>query len=186
MVNVDGERFVDEGEDYRNFTYAKFGRLINEQPEGVVWQIWDSKTSPLLRVEEYADDVVRKIQANSLDELATKLAEDGIENTGQLKDTILEFNRGVTAYGEKTPGLKFDPAVKDGLSTVGINPPKSNWAQTLDKPPYVAVKVACGITFTFYGLKIDPDTAAVMNESQNPIRGLFCTGEMVCGTRVCR
>jgi len=181
MVNVDGKRFVDEGEDYRNYTYAKFGRLINEQPEGVVWQIWDSKVTSLLRVEEYAEDVVRRITSNSVDELVAKLAEDGVQNAEQLKATILDFNQGVSGHRAKQGGLKFDPAVKDGLGTEGVAPPKSNWAQTLDTPPYVAVKVACGITFTFYGLKIDPMTAAVINKEQQPIPGLFCAGEMVGG-----
>jgi succinate dehydrogenase/fumarate reductase flavoprotein subunit len=181
MVNSQGKRFVDEGEDYRNYTYAKFGRLINEQPEGVAWQIWDSKVMPLLRVEEYADDVVRRLQASSLEELIGILAKDGVQDPEQLKKTIVDFNNGVSSHRAKSHGLKFDPAVKDNLSTEGITPPKTNWAQTLDKPPYLAVKVACGITFTFYGLKIDPKTAAVVDKEQRPIPGLFCAGEMVGG-----
>ena len=72
MINPYGERFVDEGEDLRNFTYARFGRAILHQPAGgVAWQVWDSKMVPLLRNEEYRDEVVpAKITAGSLEDLA--------------------------------------------------------------------------------------------------------------------
>jgi len=75
---------------------------------------------------------------------------------------------------------------KDGLSTVipssSLSPPKSNWALPLTKSPFLAVKVACGITFTFGGLGIDPDTAGVLSElTGRPIRGLYCAGELVGG-----
>ena len=33
IVNVRGERFVDEGADFRNYTYAKYGREILFQPQ---------------------------------------------------------------------------------------------------------------------------------------------------------
>lgn len=46
MLNSLGERFVDEGEDFRNYTYAKFGKRILEQPGGYAFQVWDSKVTP--------------------------------------------------------------------------------------------------------------------------------------------
>ena len=31
LVNAEGRRFVDEGADYRNYTYAKYGRAVLER-----------------------------------------------------------------------------------------------------------------------------------------------------------
>jgi len=182
MVNAEGKRFVDEGEDMRNYTYARFGRKILEQPLGVTWQIYDDKVVPLLRKEEYADDVVRKIHADSLDELAGKLVEDGLHNRTAFLDTMEKYNDAVRRNSQNDQ-IQFNPAIKDGLSTQSndVEPPKTNWAQSIDKPTFVAVKVSCGITFTFGGLKIDPDTAAVINERGEAVKGLYCAGEMVGG-----
>ena len=68
----------------------------------------------------------------------------------------------------------------DGLHTEGIVPPKSNWAQPIDTPPYLGFAVTCGITFTFGGLKINRD-AQVLNDQDSPIDGLFAAGELVGG-----
>jgi len=102
--------------------------------------------------------------------------------------TITEYNAAVEAHTAAYPDQKWDPSIKDGLSTSApglvseLKPTKSNWALALRDPPFMAVKVACGITFTFGGLAIDPGTAAVLSEKDNsPINGLFCTGELVGG-----
>ncbi|KAH8104835.1 hypothetical protein BXZ70DRAFT_622612 [Cristinia sonorae] len=182
MVNSNGLRFVDEGEDFRNYTYAKFGREIMNQPGGCAWQVWDSKTTSWLRDEEYGDGVVRKVWANTLEELAETLAEDGLQDKAQFLDTIHTYNLAVDAFVQQHPTTKWDPAVKDDLSTHSLPLPKSNWALPITSPPFLAVKVTCGITFTFGGLAIDPDTAGVLSEETGkPITGLFCTGELVGG-----
>jgi predicted oxidoreductase len=169
----------------RNYTYAKFGRRILEQPGGVAWQIYDAKVVPLLRKEEYADDVVRKIRAESLAELADKLVDDGLHDRVAFLTTIDKYNE-VLRQNARNQKIQFNPTIKDGLSTQmangsGLELTKSNWAQTIEKPTFVAVKVSCGITFTFGGLKIDPETAAVINKRGEPIEGLYCTGELVGG-----
>ncbi|RDB18069.1 Fumarate reductase flavoprotein subunit [Hypsizygus marmoreus] len=185
MVNAIGERFVDEGEDYRNYTYAKFGRAILHQPGGFAFQIWDSQVAGYLRQEEYGDDVVEKIFAVDLQELAEKIADNGLWGKEPFIKTIMEFNDAAQQCARESPDLRWDPAVKDGLSTQSRRTqlvlPKSNWALPLDQPPYIAVKVACGITFTFGGLAIDANSAGVVSESGRVIEGLFCIGEMVGG-----
>ena len=183
MVNADGERFVDEGEDFRNYTYAKFGREILKQKGGYAFQVYDAKVVPWLRKEEYADDVVEKVIAQTVEELAEKLSHKGLENPSRFVKTLRDFNRAVSAFVEHHPEKVWDPAVKDGLSTEpSLGLPKSNWAQTIEQPPFVGVKVATGITFTFGGLAIDPDTAGVISsENGEPISGLFATGEIVGG-----
>lgn len=186
MLNKRGERFVDEGEDFRNYTYAKFGRAILMQPEGCAFQIWDAKGVGRLRVEEYGDGVVEKITGRDIEELTAKLIDKGLEDTNKCVETLQSYNEAVQKHREENPGLQWDPAVKDGLSTqskaMKLELAKSNWALTINEPPLVAVKVACGVTFTFGGLAIDSNSAGVISEKTGqPIPGLFCTGEMVGG-----
>lgn len=182
MLNVHGDRFVDEGADFRNFTYAKFGRAILNQPGGVAFQVYDSRVTPYLRVEEYGDDVVKKVHATSLDELAQKLSLEGLERPEQFVETIKNYNIGLgSSQRSNATAQSWNPAVKDGLSTSGVSPPKSNWALPIDSPPFLAVKVACGITFTFGGLAIDHETAAVLREDNSQINGLYCAGELIGG-----
>jgi succinate dehydrogenase/fumarate reductase flavoprotein subunit len=186
MLNIRGERFVDEGEDFRNYTYAKLGREILAQPEGVAFQVYDSRVVGWLRKEEYADDVVQKIWAQSPEELAEKLEAAGLQDKPEFLATLAEFNEAVRASMAENPSKKWNPAILDGLSTQSskkqLSIPKSNWALPIDQPPYLAVKVSCGVTFTFGGLAIDPDTAGVVCEATGkPIPGLFCAGELVGG-----
>ncbi len=47
MIDVDGARFVDEGLDLQNFTYAKFGRAFLAQSQGIAFQISDSRNIPI-------------------------------------------------------------------------------------------------------------------------------------------
>lgn len=186
MLNAHGHRFVDEGEDFRNYTYAKFGRAILLQPGGYAFQVWDSRVVSWLRKEEYDDDVVRKIWADSIEQLADKLGAEGLEDKRQFVETIASYSDAARHFQADNSSVQWDPAVKDGLSTqskdASLETPKSNWALPLEQGPFLAVKVACGITFTFGGLAIDPETACVVSESTGkPIKGLFCTGELVGG-----
>jgi tricarballylate dehydrogenase len=71
--------------------------------------------------------------------------------------------------------------VLDGRSTVGLTPPKSNYALTIEEGPFEAFPVRCGMTFTFGGLKIDPQTAQIQHVAGRPIKGLYAAGEMVGG-----
>lgn len=183
VANVNGERFVDEGQDFRNYTYAKIGKQILLQPEGCAFQVWDAKATSQLRREEYGDNVVEKITASTIEELADRLMDKGLQDKENFLRTVREYNDAVHQHRMEYPGLKWDPAIKDGLSTQSsrqsLTIAKSNWALSIEKEPFLAVKVACGITFTFGGLAIDPGTSAVLSESGEVIRGLFCTGEMV-------
>lgn len=74
--------------------------------------------------------------------------------------------------------VPFNPNVKDGRAADGPGPPKSNWANRLDTPPYEAYAVTCGITFTFGGLRIS-DSAQVVDAEGMPIPGLYAAGELV-------
>jgi tricarballylate dehydrogenase len=169
MVNLKGERFVDEGADFRNYTYVKYGRAVIGQPRRTAFQVFDQKVLHLLR-EEYRIREVTKAEANTFEELARKLE---IDVAGLVK-TMTEYNAAVMK------DVPFNPAVKDGKGTRGLAIDKTNWAQPLDTPPYVGYAVTTGITFTFGGLKID-DAGRVIDCEQRPIPGLFAAGELVGG-----
>ncbi|MGW3606485.1 FAD-dependent tricarballylate dehydrogenase TcuA [Micromonospora sp. NPDC005161] len=170
MVNAHGRRFVDEGADFRNYTYAKYGRVILEQPQQFAWQIFDAKVTHLLR-DEYRIRQVTKVKANTLEELAYKL--EGVDPEVFLKE-IAAYNAAVDV---DTP---FNPNVKDGRGTHGVEVPKTNWANPIDEAPFEAYQVTCGITFTFGGLRIDT-SARVLDTDLKPIPGLFAAGELVGG-----
>lgn len=171
MLNAHGERFVDEGKDFRNYTYAQFGRAILEQPDHFAWQIFDSKVDDLL-YEEYRFHDAHFVQADNLEELVSKLY--GIDDKRTTLKNIKKFNEAVDASTE------FDPTIKDGKATSGLDLPKSNWAQTIDKAPFKAYPVTCGITFTYGGLKVDED-GCVLDTNNKRIDGLFACGELVGG-----
>ncbi|MCR9213431.1 MAG: FAD-dependent tricarballylate dehydrogenase TcuA [Proteobacteria bacterium] len=170
LVNAEGNRFVDEGADFRNYTYAKYGRVILAQTGNFAWQIFDSKVTHLLR-DEYRIKQVTKVSADSLEELAPKL--EGVDAAQFLK-AVADYNDAVQTE------VPFDPNVKDGRGTKGLTVPKSNWANTLDTGPFEAYAVTCGVTFTFGGLRIDTD-AAVQSTDRVPLPGLFAAGEIVGG-----
>lgn len=169
IVNRLGQRFVDEGADFRNYTYARYGAEILKQPAALAFQLYDAKTRPLLRHDEYTAPLLSRTEAATIPELARALGID----PASLDKTIRAFNAAVQ------PG-EFNPAIKDGKCTQGIDPPKSNWAQPLDRPPFVAFAVTCGITFTFGGLRIDR-AARVLDRQGQPIPGLLAAGELVGG-----
>lgn len=171
MINADGKRFVDEGAEFYNYTYAKYGAEVLKQPGQFAWQVFDAKLRPLLR-PEYSDKAVTKVIAATLEELAGKM--EGVNAVGFLR-TVREFNAAVRT------DVPFNHAAKDGRCTVGIDPPKSNWAQPLDTPPFEAFAVTCGITFTFGGLRTVPGTGQVIDLNFHPIPGLYTAGEMLGG-----
>jgi tricarballylate dehydrogenase len=170
MVNARGERFVDEGADIRALTYARMGRAILAQPGQVAWQIYDRKVAHLLH-DEYRAPSATRYRGETLAELAGKL--DGIDRAA-LQATIAEFNRAVRQ------DVPFDPGKKDGRSTTNLAVPKSNWASTIDEPPFEAFPVTCGITFTFGGVRTDRD-ARVLDVDGAAIPGLYAAGELVGG-----
>jgi tricarballylate dehydrogenase len=170
MVNARGRRFVDEGADMRNYTYAKYGRIILQQPDQYAWQVFDKNLLPHLR-DEYRIKQVTKVTADSIEELGRKMQID-----------VPAFVAEVEAYNKAIlTDRKFDLSVKDGRGTEGLEIPKSNWSNPIAEGPFEAYQVGCGITFTFGGLRIAPETAQVLNNDLEPISGLYAAGELVGG-----
>ncbi|MEM9043890.1 MAG: FAD-dependent tricarballylate dehydrogenase TcuA [Pseudomonadota bacterium] len=170
MLNARGDRFVDEGINFRNYTYAQFGRAVLEQPGHFAWQIFDQKVMDLLYGEYHFSDA-HYVEADSLEQLANLL--EGVDQNAALA-TLNAYNAAV----DET--VSFDPTKLDGKSTHGLSLAKSNWAQRIDTPPYRAYPVTGGITFTYGGLKVD-DVGAVLREDGSAIAGLHACGELVGG-----
>jgi len=166
MINHNGERFIDEGEDSRAHTYAKFGRRIFEQPYHEAFIIVDPKT---------VDDVAhmgpsRPVTGDSIESLANRL---NIENVDRTVETIERFNEACD------PG-EYKPDELDGNRATGIEPMKSNWALPIDDPPFTGYPVTGGMTFGFGGVAITPD-AEVLDTRDEPIPGLFAAGNATGG-----
>jgi len=175
IVNIDGKRFVDEGEDEIVFTYARFGQTVISQPQRIAFQVFDSKIQPILKtLSDYSG--APYTAGDTIEELADKLGID----PECFKQTVKEYN------DASKPGGTLDPTRMAGLlqgenrQAQGILPLKSNWAYPMDKPPFYAYPVCCGITFTFGGIKINK-RAQVLDNYDNPIPGLYASGEIVGG-----
>ncbi|GAA0940821.1 FAD-dependent tricarballylate dehydrogenase TcuA [Pseudonocardia zijingensis] len=169
VVNSRGERFLDEGADFRNYTYALYGARILAQPGGIAFQIFDATTRPQLRTEEYDMPGASVVTGSTLAELAAGMGVDA----AALTRTVEEFNASIDR------DVPLDLAVKDGRSA-RVDPPKSNWAIPCETPPFYAFPVTCGITFTFGGLRADT-SSRVLDAEGTPLPGLFVCGEMLGG-----
>ena len=165
-VDRSGRRFVDEGSDFRSQTLQAMGSAILARPDALAFQLFDQVGVRLLQHERYRTS--QPVRARTIADLAHAIDVDPV----RLRDTVAAFN---AAVDERVP---FDPAVLDGRSTVGIDPPKSNWAMPLAEPPFVAYPVTAGILYSYGGLRIDPG-ARVLAEDGRPIPGLFAAGDIV-------
>ena len=170
MLNANGQRFVDEGANFRNYTYAQYGAAILDQPGQFAWQIFDSKVFDLLYAEYRFHDA-HFVEADRLEDLVHQM--EGVDAEAAMR-TLTEYNNSVN------DDVEFDPTTLDGKCTTGITPPKSNWAQRIDKGPFRAYPVTGGITFTYGGLKVDKE-GRVVDGGDKAIPGLYACGELVGG-----
>ena len=167
MVNAEGERFVDEGSDFKSYSYTQMGPAILRQPGGIAYQVFDQQTVD--RLKPRYSSLGPPVVANTVAELAEQLGLD----SRTLGRTVDEFNDAV----QERP---FNPTVRDGKCTRGVCPPKTNWALRLEKPPFQAYPVRCGITFTYGGALVD-EHASVMSSEGTLIEGLYAAGEFTGG-----
>jgi tricarballylate dehydrogenase len=164
VVNRDGERFYDEGEDVWPKRYAIWGRLVAAQPDQVGYSIIDAKS-----IDLFMPSVFPPVMGDTLEELA-----DGLGIPGDaLTRTVARFNA-ACRDGE------FHPTEKDGLATSGLEPPKTNWARPIDTPPYYGYSLRPGVTFTYLGLAVSPD--ARVQGAHGPLANVFAAGEIMAGS----
>ena len=168
MVNKQAERFYDEGEDIWPKRYAIWGRLLARQPDQIAFGIVDAKANDLFMPSLYPP-----LKAGSIRELAGLLDLD----PDALEKTVAGYNAACR------PGT-FKSGVLDGLSTEGLTPPKSNWAQPIDTPPYYGYPLKPGITFTYLGVKINKEARVQFRARDGRVvsaANIFAAGEIVSG-----
>ena len=164
VVNKNGERFYDEGEDVWPKRYAIWGRLVAAQPDQVGYSIIDSKSIELFMPSVYPPE-----KADTLEGLAQKM---GLP-AAKLRDTVDAFNAGCCEG-------PFHPTELDGLATEGVTPPKTNWARPITDPPFYGYSLRPGVTFTYLGLKVD-ETARV-HTAIGPMANVWAAGEIMAGS----
>ena len=164
VVDREGRRFSDEGEDIWPKRYAIWGRLVAQRPEQIAYAITDTKAERLFMPSAFPP-----FRAESIGELARNL---GIPAPG-LEMTISNFNQAVH------PG-RFDPDILDDCRTQGIDPPKTHWARRIDEPPFLGYPLRPGITFTYLGMKVDPNARVLMQDGR-PSANLLAAGEIMAG-----
>lgn len=165
-VNVEGHRFVDEGEGFAEQTFVKMGSRILQQERSIAFQVYDSRAIPLL---EARYGMAKAVKADTIEGLAEGL---------QIRPAVMKAT--VDGFNAQAHDAGYEPRVLDGRSTATLNPPKSNWAIKLDSPPFVAYRVTGGITYTYGGIKINTQ-AQVLDTEDRPIPGLFAGGLIVGG-----
>ncbi len=164
VVDRDGQRFYDEGEDEWPKRYAIWGRLVAQRPGQIAYSIIDTKSEQL-----FMPSVFPAYRAETIGELAGQLGLD----SAALETTVGRFNAAVR------PG-HFDSHSLDGCATEGLDPPKTNWARPIDTPPYFAYPLCPGITFTYLGVKVN-ERAQVLMQDERPVANLFASGEIMAG-----
>ncbi|MGI3170299.1 FAD-dependent tricarballylate dehydrogenase TcuA [Pseudooceanicola sp. C21-150M6] len=164
VVNRDGQRFYDEGEDVWPKRYAIWGRLVAAQPDQVAYSVIDSRSLDL-----FMPSVFPPVVAHTVAELGEKLGIDG----GALDRTVQQFN---AACREGA----LHPTELDGLSTEGLTPPKTNWARPIVEPPFYGYALRPGVTFTYLGLKVDETAQVAGPEGNYP--NIWAAGETMAGS----
>ena len=164
VVNRNGQRFYDEGEDFWPKRYAIWGRLVAGQPEQIGYSIIDAKS-----MGKFMPPVFPPVKAHSIAELARALELDA----PSLESTIGEFNAAVR------PGT-FDHTKFDDCRTEGIAPPKTHWARRIDTPPFYAWPLRPGITFTYLGVAIDEKARMRMHDGRLA-ENVWAAGEIMAG-----
>ena len=164
VVNQQGDRFYDEGEDLWPKRYAIWGRLVAQQPGQIAWSIIDSKA-----LGKFMPSVFPAIRGETIRELAANL---GLP-CDALACTVDRFNRAVR------PGT-FDHEVLDDSRTFGLSPEKSHWAQAIDSPPFLGYPLRPGITFTYLGVQVNPNAEVVMRDGRQA-SNIFAAGEIMAG-----
>jgi tricarballylate dehydrogenase len=164
VVDKHARRFADEGQDLWPKRYASWGGLVARQPDQKAYVLFDDKV-----VGSFMPSVYPAIEADSVRGLAAALGLDA----DALSATVDQYNAAVR------PGT-YDQSRLDDCRTEGLDPPKSHWALTIDRPPFYAYPLCPGITFTYLGVAVD-EQARVLMQDGSPADNVFAAGEVMAG-----
>jgi len=163
VLNNQGKRFYDEGEDVWPKRYAIWGRLVAAQPDQIGFAIIDEKSSDL-----FMPSVFPAIRCDSLAELVEAL---GLPIESSLAS--------IEAFNQACVEGDFHSNELDGLSTQGLVPPKTNWARPIDKPPFYGYSLRPGVTFTYLGVNVDQNARVTFDGVKSA--NIWAAGEIVAG-----
>lgn len=166
LVNVRGERFVDEARGPVDAWYERTTRDIQAQPRGTAWLILDAAGTAVPNIKTAIRSEEPPVCADSVAALAAQIDVDA----DALERTLAAYNAGC-------PDGEWDPTRPDGLATAGVIPAKSNWAKPVAAAPFAAYPIMAANVFTFGGLKVDAHSR-VIDRDGRAIRGLYAAGEM--------
>lgn len=164
-VNLLGERFDDEFLGDEVTVHA----LIH-QPEGMGVLVFDQHirsnmeqysqwpTADVDRVVNIRDAGGEVLENDTLRSLAAQMASKWGVPPGVFLETIEGYNTACEA---------------DDASMLSI--PKSGGLIKIAEPPFYAIRVVAGVTFTYGGVKVDSE-AQVLDRSGGPIGGLYAAG----------
>jgi tricarballylate dehydrogenase len=157
VVDRDGSRFHDEGEDARKTHYARWGARIADRPGQIAYLIMDAKS-----LNRALPTALPPIRADTVAALATTLGLD----PAALETTIRDFNAAIAAADDV-------PMIEN--CTAGLTPPKSHAAVALTVPPFAAYPLRPGVTFTHFGVAVD-DHLRIVRTDGRPARNVFAAG----------
>jgi len=168
VVDRDGRRFFDEGGGLVHETWEVFARDIHfGRPQNIAYAILDSCLFDIPGFERAIRSEVPPYQSPDIEGLAAQI---GIP-ARHLRETVDAYNAAATG-----DGARFDATRRDGLAAAKeLQPPKSNWARALTKPPFLAYPLVGAIAYTFGGLATN-EKAEVLS-GQGPMPGLYAAGE---------
>jgi tricarballylate dehydrogenase len=166
LVNRHARRFFDEGQDSFDSTFERLGYEIWANQQQRAYFIGEKAIFDWPHVADIMLTDLPPVEAETVEGLAQKLGLD----PAALTATVAEYN---AAIG---PG-ETDRRIRDGKSTIGLDPPKSNWATPIENGPFIGYPLTCAITFTFGGIRSD-ERARVLTREGAPIPGLYAAGEV--------
>ena len=164
VVNRDGQRFYDEGEDFWPKRYAIWGRLVARQPDQIAYSIVDAKSYEL-----FMPSIYPPFRGDTIEELAGKFGLDPVA----VAATVARFNAACR------PG-NFDHTEHDDCHTEGLEIEKTHWARPNDTPPFYGYPLRPGITFTYLGVTVDGGARIRMADGK-PAANMFAAGEIMAG-----
>jgi tricarballylate dehydrogenase len=169
VVDRNGRRIFDEGGGLMHETWEWLARNIQfNTPGAIAFAVLDSRLLDIADYQRAIRSEVPPVKADTLAELAKLI---GIDADG-LVATVATYNKACTGDPNR-----FDASRLDELAAAtSLQPPKSNWARAIEKPPFVVYPLVGAVAYTFGGLATDP-RARVLRKGQ-PIPGLYAAGEI--------
>ena len=167
VVNRDGERFYDEGEDFWPKRYAIWGGLIARQPDQIAYSIIDAKAS--------ASSCRRSIRRSRPARSASWPTKLGLDRAAVVAT--------VETLNQATPARHLRPGRSSTTArTEGLDPPKSHWALPIEDAAVLGL-TRCGRASP------SPTMASTVNERRaghhagrcGRRTNIFAAGEIMAG-----